>query len=169
MMLDFFTKDLVGTYVYTNVASDRTFKKNELVNGHPAIICYQKPMTVMIGLMYKVWDPSVKSLKYVLHVGKGEQDVNQNINVNIDHITEEAAVNARIEPCVEMTFDENPFAYGELSFDDLCKYFLNASDKHVRTLQEVHEAKNQCSYGRRYPYDWLYFDKNIRSEVQNGC
>ena len=165
-MLDFLHKDEVCTFVLTNGARVRNFEENVLVNGHPAIVTYAKPLAVMLGIVYKVWDPSSKSLKYVLNIGIGEQDVNDNVKPSEQELLEDAAVNARISPCISVTFDEMPETP---LFEDLCTIYMNANKKYVRSIEEVHAVENGCSYGKKYPYDWLYFGKHFRLELNCGC
>ena len=162
-MLDFLRKEQVGEFMYTNAGTNRNFEKKVLVNGHRAVVTYAKPLAEMVGIMYKVWDPSVKSFKYVLNIGIGEQDVNDNIGFSMDALSEEASVNARISPVITVVSDDADSLAKQ--FESLCDNYLCSSQKTIRSLQEVHNEMNKCSYGRRYPYDWLYFGMHKRSEL----
>ena len=67
--LDFLRKDLIETFYYTNMFEDRSTESKEVVNGREIMIKGQACATTLIGLLYHVYDPSVKSYKYILHIG----------------------------------------------------------------------------------------------------
>ena len=59
--LDFLRKDLVETFYFTNVNDNRTYVNREIVNGREVDVRGQVCATTLIGLLYRVYDPSVES------------------------------------------------------------------------------------------------------------
>ena len=163
-MLDFLRKDVVKSYSFNNVGMNRNFEKKVLVNGHTAVMTCAAPIAVMEGVLYKVYDHSVKSFKYVLHVGIGEQDVHENVQANVEELKELAIESMLISPVITMTFDNiNP---NEFSFDELCINYLKfRKSKAMMSREEVHGEDKQTRYGRKYPYDWAYFKIYRRSDI----
>ena len=87
--LDFLRKDLVETFYFTNVNDNRTYVNREIVNGREVDVRGQVCATTLIGLLYRVYDPSVESYKYILHVGVANQG-NADAVVDVDEEYEEA-------------------------------------------------------------------------------
>ena len=166
-MLDFLRKQVVDTFEFSNVATNRNFEKKVLVNGHTAVMTCAAPIAVMEGVLYKVYDHSVKSFKYVLHVGIGEQDVHENVQANVEELKEMAIESMLISPVITMTFDSYDDAVlTQNAFDLICRsYMLYQSQKTMMSLEEVHNEDKQTRYGCKYPYDWAYFKIYRRYDV----
>lgn len=100
--LDFSQKKLIKTFYYTNV--DNVLNAREEING-----CYDINKTVtpiaLVCLLYYVYDRSVKSFKYVLHVGATTVDT----YVDVDEEFEQAYINALINPQLTLTSEKNCF------------------------------------------------------------
>ena len=161
-MLDFLRKDVVKSYSFNNVGMNRNFEKKVLVNGHTAVIKCVAPIAVMEGVLYKVYDHSVKSFKYVLHVGIGEQDVHENVQANVEELKEMAIDSMLISPVITMTFDDD----NDFNFSEICtNYMSSRKPKAMMSLEEVHGEDKKTSYGRKYPYDWAYFKIYRRYDV----
>ena len=166
-MLDFLRKEVVESYSFNNVGMNRNFEKKVLVNGHTSVMTCAAPIAVMEGVLYKVYDHSVKSFKYVLHVGIGEQDVHETLQTNVEELREMAVENMLISPVITMTFDSYDDAVlTQNAFDIICRsYMLYQSQKTMMSLEEVHGEDKKTSYGRKYPYDWAYFKIYRRYDV----
>ena len=162
-MLDFLRKQIVDTFEFSNVATNRNFEKKVLVNGRTAVMTCTAPIAVMEGALYKVYDHSVKSFKYVLHVGIGEQDVHENITSHIEELREKATESMIMSPVITMTFDNVP----KIDFNELCLNFLKVRNTQdgMMTRQEVHADDKKTAYGRKYPYDWAYFKIYRRNDI----
>jgi hypothetical protein len=164
-MLDFLRKQVVATFEFSNVAMNRNFEKKVLVNGRTATMTCAAPIAVMEGALYKVYDHSVKSFKYVLHVGIGEQDVHDNIKPDVVELREKAVENMLISPVITMTFDE--LNLREFNFDEFCMNYLKIRKpvNGMMNLHEVHADDKKTAYGRKYPYDWAYFKIYRRNDI----
>ena len=162
-MLDFLRKQVVDTFEFSNVATNRNFEKKVLVNGRTAVMTYAAPIAVMEGVLYKVYDHSVKSFKYVLHVGIGEQDVHENVTEHIEELREKAAESMLMSPVITMTFDNVP----KFDFNEFCLNFIKARNTQngMMNRQEVHADDKKTAYGRKYPYGWAYFKIYRRNDI----
>ena len=86
--LDMTTKELVKTFVYDDINSNRQVQKQNVVNGRTVIELGTRPATVFVGNLYKVFDLNVKSFKYLLMVGVARQNVNWNKPINKEQAEE---------------------------------------------------------------------------------
>ena len=155
--LDFLRKDLVETFYFTNVNDNRTYVNREIVNGREVDVRGQVCATTLIGLLYRVYDPSVESYKYILHVGVANQG-NADAVVDVDEEYEEAYINALMNPQIQYvigddytSFDWKVFSLAILSTQPKC---------FVLTDEEVRIAQFFDRYGKKYPKDYLYFNLN---------
>ena len=147
--LDFLRKDLVETFYFTNVNDNRTYVNREIVNGREVDVRGQVCATTLIGLLYRVYDPSVESYKYILHVGVANQG-NADVVVDVDEEYEEAYTNALMNPQIHYTsFDWKAFSSAILS---------TQPKRFVLTDEEVRIAQFFDRYGKKYPKDYLYFN-----------
>ena len=153
--LDFLRKDLVETFYFTNVNDNRTYVNREIVNGREVDVRGQVCATTLIGLLYRVYDPSVESYKYILHVGVANQG-NADAVVDVDEEYEEAYINALMNPQIQYvigddytSFDWKVFSLAILSTQPKC---------FVLTDEEVRIAQFFDRYGKKYPKDYLYFN-----------
>lgn len=123
--LDWTTKELVKTYEVDDMFQSRTYTDYVSINGH----LYSHTGTVaalfFVGDLYKVYDPSVKSYKYVLVVGRSQQclkdgtskEAKLQLKEKEDILVETASLNAKT----------NPIAVIEISneeFDSIIPIFL---------------------------------------------
>ena len=78
----------------------------EIVNGREVDVRGQVCATTLIGLLYRVYDPSVESYKYILHVGVANQG-NADAVVDVDEEYEEAYINALMNPQIQYVIGDD--------------------------------------------------------------
>ena len=153
--LDFLRKDLVETFYFTNVNDNRTYVNREIVNGREVDVRGQVCSTTLIGLLYRVYDPSVESYKYILHVGVANQG-NANTVVDVDEEYEEAYTNALMNPQIQYVIGDD---YTSFDWKVFSSAILSTQPKRfVLTDEEVRIAQFFDRYGKKYPKDYLYFN-----------
>ena len=153
--LDFLRKDLVETFYFTNVNDNRTYVNREIVNGREVDVRGQVCATTLIGLLYRVYDPSVESYKYILHVGVANQG-NADAVVDVDEEYEEAYINALMNPQIQYVIGDD---YTSFDWKVFSLAILSTQPKHfVLTDEEVRIAQFFDRYGKKYPKDYLYFN-----------
>ena len=153
--LDFLRKDLVETFYFTNVNDNRTYVNREIVNGREVNVRGQVCATTLIGLLYRVYDPSVESYKYILHVGVANQG-NADAVVDVDEEYEEAYINALMNPQIQYVIGDD---YTSFDWKVFSSAILSTQPKRfVLTDEEVRIAQFFDRYGKKYPKDYLYFN-----------
>ena len=133
------TKELVKTFVYDDINSNRQVYKQNVVNGRTVIELGTRPATVFVGNLYKVFDLNVKSFKYLLMVGVARQNVNWNkpwfIPIHKDQAEELAMINCLTNPFAQIVLDE-PIS-NEDFFCDIGLVFSNLlPHKMIKTEEE---------------------------------
>lgn len=166
MQKDFLRKDLLYTYYFNNVDSDRSCTKHEVVNGRNVTVHGTDCATAIIGLLYRVYDPSVESYLIVLHIGVARQG-NAYLDVTEEQLYEKAYERALINPdaAIVVGTAEEVCGDGHATpashiWDSLVEVYANSRPvKFVMTPQELdiairmHGYKN---YVEKYPDDaWL--------------
>lgn len=153
--LDFLRKDLVETFYFTNVDDNCTYANREIVNGREVDVRGQVCATTLIGLLYRVYDPSVESYKYILHVGVANQG-NADAVVDVDEEYEEAYINALMNPQIQYVIGDD---YTSFDWKVFSLAILSTQPKRfVLTDEEVRIAQFFDKYGKKYPKDYLYFN-----------
>lgn len=153
--LDFLRKDIVETFYFTNVNDNRTYVNREIVNGREVDVRGQVCATTLIGLLYRVYDPSVESYKYILHVGVANQG-NADAVVDVDEEYEEAYINALMNPQIQYVIGDD---YTSFDWKVFSLAILSTQPKRfVLTDEEVRIAQFFDKYGKKYPKDYLYFN-----------
>ena len=153
--LDFLRKDLVETFYFTNVNDNRTYVNREIVNGREVDVRGQVCATTLIGLLYRVYDPSVESYKYILHVGVANQG-NADAVVDVDEEYEEAYINALMNPQIQYVIGDD---YTSFDWKVFSLAILSTQPKRfVLTDEAVRIAQFFDRYGKKYPKDYLYFN-----------
>ena len=153
--LDFLRKDLVETFYFTNVNDNRTYVNREIVNGREVDVRGQVCATTLIGLLYRVYDPSVESYKYILHVGVANQG-NADAVVDVDEEYEEAYINALMNPQIQYVIGDD---YTSFEWSVFSSAILSTQPKcFVLTDEEVRIAQFFDRYGKKYPKDYIYFN-----------
>lgn len=134
--LDMTTKELVKTFVYDDINSNRQVQKTKVVNGRTIIELGTRPATLFVGNLYKVFDLDVKSFKYLLVVGVARQNVNWNKPINKDQAEEFAMYNCLNNPFAQIVLDE-PISNDDF-FCDLGIVFSNLlPHKMIKTDEEI--------------------------------
>lgn len=115
--LDWTTKELVKTYEVDDMFQSRTYTDYVSINGH----LYSHTGTVaalfFVGDLYKVYDPSVKSYKYVLVVGRSQQclkdgtskEAKLQLKEKGDILVETASLNAKTNPIAVIEISNENF------------------------------------------------------------
>lgn len=115
--LDWTTKELVKTYEVDDMFQSRTYTDYVSINGH----LYSHTGTVaalfFVGDLYKVYDPSVKSYKYVLVVGRSQQclkdgtskEAKLQLKEKGDILVETASLNAKANPMAVIEISNENF------------------------------------------------------------
>ena len=67
------TKELIKTYTYDDIHTDRRGERVKVVKGRTVIELGTKAATSFVGNLYRVYDYSVKSYKQLLLVGVAKQ------------------------------------------------------------------------------------------------
>ena len=117
------TKELIKTYTYDDIHTDRRGERVKVVKGRTVIELGTKAATSFVGNLYRVYDYSVKSYKQLLLVGVAKQPLDGGNGEFEDTIYEEATENAWVDPMVKIVFDDiedSRVPINEDYFIDLC-------------------------------------------------
>lgn len=119
------TKELIKTYTYDDIHTDRRGERVKVVKGRTVIELGTKAATSFVGNLYRVYDYSVKSYKQLLLVGVAKQPLSGNFTDSEfeDNMYEEAMENAWINPMVKIVLDDiedSNVPINEDYFNDLC-------------------------------------------------
>lgn len=117
------TKELIKTYTYDDIHTDRKGERVNVVKGRTVIELGTKAATSFVGNLYRVYDYSVKSYKQLLLVGVAKQPLDGGGIDFEDSMYEEAAENAWINPMVKIVLDDvedSTVPINEDYFMDLC-------------------------------------------------
>lgn len=133
--LDMTTKELVKTFVYDDINSNRQVQKQNVVNGRTVIELGTRPATVFVGNLYKVFDLNVKSFKYLLMVGVARQNVNWNKPINKEQAEELAMINCLTNPFAQIVLDE-PISNEDFFYDIGIVFSNLLPHKMIKTEEE---------------------------------
>ena len=117
------TKELVKTYTYDDIHTDRRGERVKVVKGRTVIELGTKAATSFVGNLYCVYDYSVKSYKQLLLVGVAKQPLDGGGIDFEDSMYEEAMENTWIDPIVKIVLDDvedSTVPINEDYFMDLC-------------------------------------------------
>ena len=117
------TKELIKTYTYDDIHTDRRSERTNVVKGRTVIELGTRAATSFVGNLYRVYDYSVKSYKQLLLVGVAKQPLDGGGIDFEDSMYEEAAENAWINPMVKIVLDDvedSTVPINEDYFMDLC-------------------------------------------------
>ena len=119
------TKELIKTYTYDDIHTDRRGERVKVVKGRTVIELGTKAATSFVGNLYRVYDYSVKSYKQLLLVGVAKQPLSGDFTNSEfeDNMYEEAMENAWINPMVKIVLDDiedSNVPINEDYFNDLC-------------------------------------------------
>lgn len=117
------TKELIKTYTYDDIHTDRRDERVNVVKGRTLIELGTRAATSFVGNLYRVYDYSVKSYKQLLLVGVAKQPLDGGGIDFEDSMYEEATENAWINPMVKIVLDDvedSTVPINEDYFMDLC-------------------------------------------------
>ena len=119
------TKELIKTYTYDDIHTDRRGERVKVVKGRTVIELGTKAATSFVGNLYRVYDYSVKSYKQLLLVGVAKQLLCGDFTDSEfeEAMYEEAAENAWVNPMVKIVLDDVEDSNTPISEDyfiDLC-------------------------------------------------
>lgn len=111
------TKELVRTYSYNDIFTNRADERTSVIKGRTVIELGTRTAASFVGNLYRVFEPSVKSYKYMLLVGVARQSPKWDMPIDEAQAEEVAALNAFTKPIMTLVVDE-PFE--DDYFIDLC-------------------------------------------------
>ena len=117
------TKELIKTYTYDDIHTDRKGERVNVVKGRTVIELGTKAATSFVGNLYRVYDYSVKSYKQLLLVGVAKQPLDGEYTDFEESMYEEAMENAWVDPMVTIVLDnieDSRVPINEDYFIDLC-------------------------------------------------
>ena len=117
------TKELIKTYTYDDIHTDRRGERVKVVKGRTLIELGTKAATSFVGNLYRVYDYSVKSYKQLLLVGVAKQPLDNGNGEFEETIYEEAMENAWVDPMIKIVLDDiedSRVPINEDYFIDLC-------------------------------------------------
>ena len=117
------TKELIKTYTYDDIHTDRRDERVNVVKGRTLIELGTRAATSFVGNLYRVYDYSVKSYKQLLLVGVAKQPLDGGGIDFEDSMYEEAMENAWIDPMVKIVLndvEDSTVPINEDYFMDLC-------------------------------------------------
>lgn len=117
------TKELIRTYTYDDIHTDRRDERVNVVKGRTVIELGTRAATSFVGNLYRVYDYSVKSYKQLLLVGVAKQPLDNEHGEFEEAIYEKAMENAWVNPMVKIVFDDvedSNVPFAEDYFIDLC-------------------------------------------------
>lgn len=103
--MDFLGKELIGTFYYTDMFSNREGAKRVVIDGREFYRGGTYQAVTMVGNLYEYYDPIVEHHKKFLMVGMAKQHP---CDLTIDKNTgyEIANENAHVNPCFIMEVDD---------------------------------------------------------------
>ena len=117
------TKELIKTYTYDDIHTDRRGERVKVVKGRTVIELGTRAATSFVGNLYRVYDYSVKSYKQLLLVGVAKQPLDDECGEFEEAMHEEAMENAWVDPMVTIVLDnieDSRVPINEDYFIDLC-------------------------------------------------
>ena len=132
-------KDLIRTFSYTNMNDYRGMETKVVVNGRTYVKLGQAQAVTMVGNLYKCWDPSVESYKYMLMVGVAKQhpcDLKITKQEGYAIANENAYASPSIVMEVTKDFDKEKFIYTAMCYIELMHLSF------VKTKKEIDAQKN---------------------------
>lgn len=117
------TKELIRTYTYDDIHTDRRDERIKVVKGRTVIELGTRAATSFVGNLYRVYDYSVKSYKQLLLVGVAKQPLDKQYGEFEEAMHEEAMENAWVKPMVKIVLDDmedSRIPINEDYFMDLC-------------------------------------------------
>ena len=133
------TKELIRTYVYDDVHTNRNDERVKVVKGRTVIELGTRAATSFVGNLYRVYDYSVKSYKQLLLVGVAKQPLDSGCTEFEEVMYEEAMENAWVDPMVKIVLDDvedSTVPINEDYFMDLCIVLSEMMPVHLLLTDE---------------------------------
>ena len=128
------TKELIRTYSFNDIYCNRNDEVRKIVKSRTIVELGTRVATCFVGNLYKVYDSSVESFKYLLLVGVARQNPDYDSPVEVEEAEEAAALNAQLFPVLTYIVDK-PF--DDDYFTDLCIVMRQMMPvKFIKTLEE---------------------------------
>lgn len=163
--LNYATKSVCSIFEYTNANDDLWTTMEHVINGRTCTIHGLTCSSTCVGILYKVFDHSINQFKYILHVGVETQQPYDNVG-DIDLAFERAMEIAMTDPTMVIDLGiDSPSIDFESIFENLCISYIEFKPKEfILTDEEIQVYESTLDrYGKKYPYDWMYF--NIYNRV----
>lgn len=111
------TKEWVRSYAFNDIYTNRNDERRKVIKGRTTIELGTRIATSFVGNLYRVYDSSVESFKYLLLVGVARQNPDFDSPITVEEAEEVAAVNAWLNPVLTYVVDE---VIDDDHFLDLC-------------------------------------------------
>lgn len=138
-MLDFNNKELIHSFVISDLRQDRSHSKREIILGRTytkfGIAC----ATTMVTDCWKVYDPSVEQYKYVYLSGVARQHP-EDINIKYSDGVELAHEMAFANPVMKFVYNK-PASYENIELM-MWQYIAGLPVEFVKTQKEVDFIRN---------------------------
>ena len=133
------TKELIRTYTYDDIHTNRNDERVKVVKGRTVIELGTRTATSFVGNLYRVYDYSVKSYKQLLLVGVATQPLDCEYGEFEEAMYEEAMENAWVKPMVKIVLDDvedSRVPINEDYFMDLCIVLSEMMPVHLLLTDE---------------------------------
>lgn len=111
------TKEWVRSYAFNDIYTNRNDERRKVIKGRTTIELGTRIATSFVGNLYRVYDSSVESFKYLLLVGVARQNPDFDSPITVEEAEEVAAINAWLNPVLTYVVDE---VIDDDHFLDLC-------------------------------------------------
>ena len=139
------TKELIRTYTYDDIHTDRRDEHVKVVKGRTVIELGTRAATSFVGNLYRVYDYSVKSYKQLLLVGVAKQPIDSRCAEFEEAMYEEAMENAWVDPMVKIVLndvEDTTVPINEDYFMDLCIVLSEMMNSELLLTDEEMGLKN---------------------------
>lgn len=111
------TKEWVRSYAFNDIYTNRNDERRKVIKGRTTIELGTRIATSFVGNLYRVFDSSVESFKYLLLVGVARQNPEYDSPIAVEEAEEVAAINSLLNPVLTYIVDE---VIDDDHFLDLC-------------------------------------------------
>ncbi len=133
-MVDYLSKEVEKVYSFSTISDDRMGVKLVKVNGRDYAKYGTYQAVTLVGILYNVFDPSVKRYKKILHVGIAKQNP-RDLVVSKDIAYEVAHEHALMNPQCVMEVGND---WRKRNFTEFARNYVSAMNlQFVKTAQEL--------------------------------
>ena len=100
------TKEWVRSYAFNDIYTNRNDERRKVIKGRTTIELGTRIATSFVGNLYRVFDSSVESFKYLLLVGVARQNPDYDSPISVEEAEEVAAINSLLNPVLTYVVDE---------------------------------------------------------------